>query len=277
MWRDSGKRKRPVGFSIYDKTTMFNQEIYNGVLFAMAVLAVIVFFVLQKIEAPYGISFSKKWGPSVGNKTGWIVMELPAFILLSLLWIESDGNAGKVECTMASFFLLHYFQRTFIFPLLMRGRSRMSLIIVICGMIFNTVNAYLIGGWLFRISPSGYYSAEWFHSWQFIFGTILFFTGMGINLHSDHVIRNLRQPGDTRHYIPMKGVYRYVAGANYFGEFVEWTGFALLTWSLPGVVFALWTFANLAPRARTMHRRYVEEFGHEYSALKRRYIIPFIY
>ena len=60
-------------------------------------------------------------------------------------------------------------------------------------------------------------------------GVVIFFIGMAINLHADHVIRNLRKPGDTRHYLPEKGFYRYVTSANYFGELVEWTGFALLT------------------------------------------------
>ena len=72
-------------------------------------------------------------------------------------------------------------------------------------------------------------------------------------------------------------MYRYVTGANYFGELTEWLGYAILTWSLGGLAFFLWTFANLAPRARAVHGRYVREFGDDYSSLNRRYIIPFIY
>ncbi|MDE5975638.1 MAG: 3-oxo-5-alpha-steroid 4-dehydrogenase, partial [Muribaculaceae bacterium] len=111
----------------------------------------------------------------------------------------------------------------------------------------------------------------------FILGTVIFFVGMAVNMHSDHVVRNLRQPGDTRHYIPRGGMYRFVTGANYFGELLEWSGFAILTWSVPGVVFVLWTFANLAPRARTLHKRYIAEFGNDYSSLGRKFIIPFLY
>ena len=77
--------------------------------------------------------------------------------------------------------------------------------------------------------------------------------------------------------MPMGGMCRYVTSANYFGEFVEWTGFAILTWSWAGAVFALWTFANLAPRARDLSRRYETEFGDAYTKLHRRHIIPFIY
>jgi len=41
---------------------------------------------------------------------------------------------------------------------------------------------------------------------------------------------------------------------------VIWAGWALATWSLPGMLFAFWTVANLAPRARANHRWYQEHF-----------------
>ena len=62
----------------------------------------------------------------------------------------------------------------------------------------------------------------------------------------------LRKPGDTRHYLPQKGMYRYVTSANYFGEILEWAGWAILTCSLSGLVFLWWTIANLVPRANAI-------------------------
>lgn len=257
--------------------SIFNPLTYNVVLYSMAVLAVVVFVALHFVEAPYGMTYSAKWGPSVCNRIGWVIMELPAFACMAVVWILSDRALQPALCVMAGLFMIHYFQRTFIFPLMMRGKSRMPLVIVLSGMTFNTINAYLIGGWLFHISPADSYGLSWIWSPAFIAGVIVFFAGMAVNMHSDYVIRHLRKPGDPRHYIPRRGLYRYVTGANYFGEFTEWVGFAILTWSLPGVVFALWTFANLAPRARSLRRRYLNEFGEEYRALRLRYIIPFIY
>ena len=95
--------------------------------------------------------------------------------------------------------------------------------------------------------------------------------------NGNSVIRNLRRPGDTRHYIPRRGMFRFVSSANYFGEFVQWIGFAILTWSWAGAVFALWTFANLAPRAVKIHDRYAREFGNDFTRLRLRRLIPFIY
>ena len=98
-----------------------------------------------------------------------------------------------------------------------------------------------------------------------------------MNQKCDYIIRNLRKPGDKSHYIPKGGMFRYISSANYFGEFIEWVGFAILTWSMSGAVFALWTFANLAPRAARTHERYSEEFGTDFTDLRLKRIIPFIY
>ncbi|HSM13639.1 MAG TPA: hypothetical protein VLA66_06195 [Thermoanaerobaculia bacterium] len=54
---------------------------------------------------------------------------------------------------------------------------------------------------------------------------------------------------------------------------VVWT--ALATWSLPGLAFALWTVANLAPRARSHHRFYRERFP-GYPP-ERRALVPWIW
>ena len=256
---------------------IFSPDVFDIVTGSMAALAVVVFIALQRVEAAYGMTYSPKWGPSVSNRVGWVVMEAPAFIAVATIWALSPRRGMAAPCVMGALFLLHYFQRTFIFPMLMRGKSRMPRAIVAMGMVFNTINAYMIGGWLFFVAPAELYGTDWLYSPLFILGTVIFFAGMAINIHSDHVIRNLRKPGDTGHYIPRKGFYRYVTAANYFGEFTEWTGFAILTWSVPGAVFALWTFANLAPRAKALYGRYSARFGDEFTSLNRRYIIPFIY
>lgn len=256
---------------------IFSTDFYYSVVFSMLCIAPIVFFALQYISAGYGIMYTPKWGPTVNNRFGWVLMESPAFIAMMLFWLLSARRWDAAPMVMGLFFLFHYFQRSFIFPFLIKGKSRMPIVIVAMGVIFNLINSYMIGGWLFYVSPADAYPASWLWSPCFIIGAILFFAGMAINLHSDYVVRHLRKPGDTRHYIPRGGMYRYVTSANYLGEFIEWSGYAVLTWSLGGVAFAVWTFANLAPRARKLHQRYISEFGEEYSQLNRRYILPYIY
>ena len=256
---------------------------YYIIMACMAVMAVIVFVCLFFFKAGYGYLSSANWGPKIGNKTAWVLMEAPAFCFMLYYTLRfafsgaDTGNSSIVLYVMAGFYLLHYFQRSFIFPLMMRGKSTMPIAIMLMGLVFNTLNAYMIGGWLFGEAPAGMYGIGWLWSPRFIIGTLIFFGGMAINLHSDHVIRNLRKPGDTKHYIPRKGFYKYVTSANYFGELTEWIGYAILTWSPAGVLFAAWTFANLGPRAKSLTEKYENEFGEEYKELNKKHIIPFIW
>jgi phage-related protein len=49
------------------------------------------------------------------------------------------------------------------------------------------------------------------------------------------------------------GMFNFVSGANYFGESVEWTGYALACWNVPASCFALFTVVNLGSRAIQYH------------------------
>ena len=252
-------------------------SIYTIFLGVMTAIAVIVFIALFFIDAGYGMFKTKKWGPAIPNKPGWILMESPVFILMAILFALSD-RTGNIACiAMFALFELHYFQRSFIFPFLLKGKSTMPLSIIAMGITFNSLNALMQAGWLFYVSPADLYTSAWLTTPQFIIGTLIFLAGMAINIHSDHVIRTLRKPGDTNHYFPKRGMYRYVTSGNYFGECVEWLGFACLTWSWAGLVFFIWSFANLAPRARRINARYREEFPEEFKETSPKAIIPFIF
>ena len=252
-------------------------QAFNLFLIVMAALAVVVFVSLFHVNAGYGKFYHSKWGPSLDNHLGWFLMEVPVFLVMLLLWWLSDRRNDGIRLVFLLLFEIHYFHRSFIFPQQLRGHSRMPWTIVLMGALFNTLNALMQGGWLFFFSPADYYPGDWLLSLPFLAGTLLFFTGMYINIQSDGIIRNLRKPGDAAHYLPRGGMFRYVTSANYFGEFVEWVGFAILTWSWSGAVFALWTFANLAPRAARIYDLYAREFPGEIDTAKTKRMIPFIY
>lgn len=244
----------------------------------MSAVAAIVFVALYFVDAGYGKFYTPKWGHAIDNRLGWVLMEAPVFIAMLLLWLYSERRTDPTRLAFLLIFEIHYFQRSFIFPLKISGRGRMPLIIIVMGQLFNTLNALMQGGWIFYISPAGMYPASWLLSPQFLAGTAVFAFGMFVNLQSDDIIRHLRKsPDDTRHYLPRGGMFRYVSSANYFGELLEWIGFAILTWSWAGAVFALWTFANLCPRAARIHSRYEQEFGDEFDGKKIKCLIPFIY
>ena len=103
---------------------------YYLVMTCMAVMAVIVFIALFFFKAGYGYLSTSNWGPKISNRLAWILMEAPSFCFMLYYTLDFassggavNGNSNLVLYILASFFLLHYFQRSFIFPLLLRGKG----------------------------------------------------------------------------------------------------------------------------------------------------------
>ncbi len=257
---------------------MISEEIFNYLIWCMLGLAVVVFFSLYFVTAGYGQFRTRQWGWSIHNKLAWMLMEAPVFLVMLLIWLRADNRWHVPELIFFGMFELHYFQRSFVFPSLMNGKGKMPVVIMLMGITFNVINGVLQGGGLFWYPNPDFQeeSGAYFLHWYAVLGLLLFLAGMLINWHSDHVIRHLRQPGDTRHYLPQKGMYRYVTSANYLGELMEWGGFALAANTLVAWVFPIWTAANLVPRAHAIHKRYRKEFGDETVGCRKR-IIPFLY
>jgi protein-S-isoprenylcysteine O-methyltransferase Ste14 len=88
-------------------------------------------------------------------------------------------------------------------------------------------------------------------------------------------LRRLRAAGDPGYRVPQGGLYRWISCPNYLGEIVQWAGWALATWSLPGLAFAVWTAANLVPRARANQQWYRQRFA-DYPP-ERRALIPWVW
>lgn len=253
-------------------------EFFHNFLFVMALIGFVVFVALYFVDAGYGKMRTEKWGPAINNKVGWFLMEVPVFIGMLYLWGISPVRGHIPYLLFFLLFEMHYFQRSFVFPMLMRGNGKMPIVIMGLSVLWNLINGYIQGYWLFHFAPIYRpYDASWVSDPRFIIGTVIFITGFAINLHSDYVIRHLRKPGDTNHYLPKKGLYKYVTSANYFGEITEWLGFAILTWSWAGVLFLWFTCCNLVPRAHSIYLRYEKEFPDEFDRKKLKRIFPFIY
>lgn len=255
-------------------------ENFYDLCYLMIIVGLVVWIALYFVDAGYGKMVSDKWGPAINNKIGWMLMECPVFLVMLFFWAKSPVRFQWPYLVMFLLFQLHYFHRSFVTPFLMRGNSKMPLVIMGLSVVWNLINGYMQGKWLFELAPVlRPYHTEWLMSWQFILGTCIFFLGMAINWHSDYIIRHLRKPGDTKHYLPKGGMYNYVTSANYLGEIIEWIGWAILTWSLAGCVFAWFTASNLVPRSNAIYLKYQKEFADEFNArspkLKR--ILPFIY
>ena len=234
-------------------------------------IAAATFCMLLFVTAPYGRHTRTGWGPTLPARLGWILMEIVAPLAFIYFLLKGSKSANLVTLLFLGLFLLHYLNRAFIYPLRMKNSGRpMAFSVVVMGMFFNSVNGLLNGRYLHLFSSR--YTAAWLLDIRFLAGAVLFFFGMYVNMHSDGILRSLRSGDEYK--IPEGGAFRYVSCGNYFGEIVEWIGWACLTWSLAGATFAVWTAANLIPRALAHHRWYLETFP-DYPE-NRKAVLPYI-
>lgn len=63
-------------------------------LWVMTGMAFVVFIALFFVKAGYGMFVNGKWGPSVDNRLGWVLMESPVFIAMCILWWHSRTPVG---------------------------------------------------------------------------------------------------------------------------------------------------------------------------------------
>jgi steroid 5-alpha reductase family enzyme len=237
-------------------------------------MAVVLFPFLLRITPPYGRHSKKNWGPMIGNKAGWIIMEFPSLLIFTVLILVGPNKPSSVVWVLFSLWAIHYFNRSVIFPLRTKTKGKqMPVIIMLSAVFFNLVNAGLNGYWLGFAAPA--YPEGWLSDPRFILGGIIFISGFIINQMADKKLISLRKGGDKSYYIPKGGLFNYISCPNFFGEIVEWSGFAIMAWNLPALSFAVWTAANLIPRALDHHKWYKNHFKDKYPK-NRKAVIPFI-
>lgn len=246
-------------------------ETINLISIIWAGIGIASFLLLQYVTAPYGRHIKKGWGPEISNKLGWVIMEAPSFFIILYFYLSSDQSA--YASILSLLWLVHYLNRTFIYPFRIRTKGKkMPLVIVGSAIFFNCMNAGLNGYFLAHFES---YGLDSFYQWNFILGLVLFILGFMINQKSDHILIHLRKPGETSYKIPTGFLFKYISCPNLFGELVQWTGFVIMAWNLPALSFLIWTGANLIPRALGHHKWYRNHFP-EYPK-NRKIMIPGIW
>jgi 3-oxo-5-alpha-steroid 4-dehydrogenase 1 len=235
-------------------------------------LAALTLAALSFVTAPYGRYARGGWGPTIPSRAGWIAMETPAVVAFVAFYLLGRHRAEPAPIALLALWQTHYIHRAFFFPFAMRAdRKRMPVAIAAMGFAFNLLNAWINARW---VSELGNYPARWLVDPRFVLGAVIFFAGRNINVRADRRLIALRGPGETGYKIPRGGLHECVSSPNYLGEIVEWFGWALATWSLPGLAFAIYTTANLGPRAMQHHAWYRRTFP-DYPP-RRKALLPFL-
>jgi 3-oxo-5-alpha-steroid 4-dehydrogenase 1 len=272
----------------------------------MCSFGAVAFLLLMFVPAPYGrfasspsASFYSLGFPALPSRVAWLLQEVPSFVCAAIAWYLPGGARGVSRQTvLLALYLIHYFQRSFIFPLLIKGGKPTPFGVFLMALLFCLANGTMQGAYLAHGASWGAES-EGLASPRFLVGTALWALGFAINLHSDAILRGLRKgANDKTYHIPRGGAFELVSGANFFGEILEWAGFAIAAYtplapSLPllaaaaatpvlGVLcappcaFAFFTFCNIAPRGAQHHAWYISKFGSDYPR-SRRAVLPFLW
>ncbi len=249
---------------------MTERVFYDGLLVAWFGLAGVLFVVLFFVAAPYGRHSRQGWGPTLGARTGWVLMETPSWVALTLMLVLRMRPLTAPVVVLYALWVAHYAYRSLVYPWTFdRMAHRMPVMVVAFGGVFNCVNAYLNGRYLFAFGHS--YGIDWLRDPRFVAGCVLFIAGAAVNRWADSSLRRQRAEAGGRYVLPRGGPFSRVSSPGYFGEIVEWSGWALAAWSLPALSFAVWTIANLAPRADAHHRWYRKHFT-DYPRSRRRLV-----
>ena len=229
---------------------------------------IFLYLIFSKTIAPYGRHSNSEWGITIDNKWGWFWMELPALVVMPVTVLIYSVEKNEIIVLILSLWILHYFYRSILFPIKLKTKGKkMPFLIVISAFIFNLFNGFFVGYEIGNMSQLDF-------GINTLIGLIIFFTGMYINRSSDNKLISLRK--DNKEYqIPQGGMFDFISCPNYFGEIVEWIGFAIIVLNLGTLSFALWTAFNLIPRALNHHNWYINYFK-EYPD-KRKAVIPYIF
>lgn len=278
-------------------------------------------------DAPFGRVVSKGW--KMNGTVGWFLMEImsplsflyalsvppshlplptPSFASL-LSRVSQLPLARKV---LATFFLIHYFNRAVISSFRNPSRARMNISVPLSALWFNFLNGFQMGTFV-SLSPTSSPSElelgiKDSYIPLFLLGIALFLLGLAGNIKSDEILYALRRrspsstssPPKERYLLPTGFLYSSPFGGvsfpNYTTEWLEWTGYLLASLALippcsalqgtgrpwgvaegilgaPPMLFLINLVGVMLPRAMSGQRFYKDLFGERWPE-DRKIVIP---
>ncbi len=70
------------------------EDLFINLVYTWILIAIIIFPIMLFVKVPYGRHANKKWGAMIGNKTGWIIMELPALLIFVFFFMSFMRELG---------------------------------------------------------------------------------------------------------------------------------------------------------------------------------------
>ena len=228
--------------------------------------------------APYGKFNNNKvgWMPGenihIDGRLGFCIQEMPSSLVPLLVYYYYYDQVDSTSTLFLILWQIHYFHRAFIYTFVrMKAANDTNLTVVAMAFVFTAINGYLN----MKAAIFKEHTGSFIEKALTVLGMFVFAQGWALNFWADHILLNLRKPGDKGYYIPSGPPYRFISCPNYLGEITEWVGMfiAFRTWA--SASFILTTCANLVPRSLDTHRWYLNKFGDKYPK-NRKALIPHV-
>ena len=207
-------------------------------------------------------------------RLSWILAHIiPGFILFTITYFTGVHFDLPMNITLYCIFVVHYLIRGVANPIMSRYSEKriavwVPITILVTNAFFHYINAEFIG--------SVQYCQGYYYDPRFIVGALVFITGFVLNRVADFQLVCLRKNRSDRDYLIPKGVlFSLISCPNYVGEGLLWLGWAMMTWSLAGLVWWLFMEALLLSRARHAHNWYTNSFKNYPD--HRKALLPFIF
>lgn len=121
----------------------------------MLCTGIAVFFALRFVNVPYGkyqTNSAWYWGFPVNAKVAWIVQECPSFLVAAYCWYTAVQKGERKDVltnvnqvtVLLTMYLVHYFNRSFVYPLRIRGGKPTPFWIMMMAVVFCFYNGCVL-------------------------------------------------------------------------------------------------------------------------------------
>ncbi len=221
---------------------------YRNLLLICAGLAPLGLLTRLRRSTPGQSRSRTAWGPEMAAAPAWALMVLPAALTFAGCYLDGSRRGESTAQLFLALGLIACLYFGLVHPKWAdTTRPPVPLVMVFPALLLNLGLAYLNGRILFTFGPD--YPSSWLRTEYFLTGAIFFLLGLVLHWRASRTMSAASKSApEARSRL---GLVARLFRSTTAGEFLLWTGWALLTWTLAGFTLALWALCRPRLAART--------------------------